>query len=105
MNIAVPYATRTIIAYLEFLAQSNLKISLCNHVSVLQHYFGLFGWPVSAFASRRVQLLLKSVQMNAKMQISVKSVINISLLTKLVDYARKLHNGQVFAAIFLTSFF
>ena len=33
MNLAVPYASRTIIIYLEFVAQSNLKIfSLCNHV-------------------------------------------------------------------------
>ena len=71
---------------------------------VLKHYFGLFGWPVSAFASRRIQLLLKPVQMNTKMQISVKSVISISLLTKLVEYARKLHTGQVFAAIVLISF-
>ena len=38
------------------------------------------------------------------MQRSVQSVISISLLTTLVDYARKLHNGQVVAAIFLTSF-
>ena len=43
--------------------------------------------------------------MNAKRQISVKNVISVSLLARLVDYARKLHNGQVFAAIFLTSFF
>ena len=106
MNITVPYAPRTVIVYLEYIAQNNLKIaSLRNHVSVLKHYFGLFGWPVSAFASRKVQLLLKSVQMNAKMQVSVKSVISISLLARLVDYARKLHNGQVFGAIFLTSFF
>ena len=106
MNITVPYAPRTIIVYLEYVAQNNFKIaSLRNHVSVLKHYFGLFGWPVSAFASRKVQLLLKSVQTNAKMQISVKSVISISLLVRLVDYARKLHNGQLFAAIFLTSCF
>ena len=106
MNIAIPHAPRTVIVYLEYIAQNNLKIaSLRNHVSVLKHYFGLFGWPVSAFASRKVQLLLKSVQMNAKMQVSIKGVISISLLGKLVDYARKLHNGQAFAALFLTSFF
>ena len=106
MNITIPHAPRTIIVYLEYIAQNNLKIaSLSNHVSVLKHYFGLFGWPISAFASRKVQLLLKSVQMNAKMQVSVKGVISIALLKKLVEYARKLHNGQVFSALFLTSFF
>ena len=42
--------------------------------------------------------------MNAKMQISFNGIISIPLLTKLVDYARKLHYGQVFGAIFLTSF-
>ena len=61
MNITVPYAPRTVIVYLEYIAENNLKIaSLHNHVSVL-HYFGLFGWPVAAFASRKVQLLLQSV--------------------------------------------
>ena len=75
INITVPHTPRMIIVYLEYIAKNNLKIaSLRNYVSVLKHYFGLFGWPVSAFASRKVQLLLKSVQMNAKMQISVKSV-------------------------------
>ena len=59
MDIAVSYLTKTIVVYLEFLAQNNLKCcSLRNHVSVLKHCFGLFDWPVSAFASTRVSLML-----------------------------------------------
>ena len=60
MEIITPHTPRTIIVYLEFIAQNNFKIaSLRNHLSVLKHYCGLFGWPISAFADRRVKLLLK----------------------------------------------
>ena len=102
MNIAIPHTPRTVIVYL---AQNNIKIaSLRNHVSVLKHYFGLFGWPLSAFASRKVQVLLKSVQMNAKMQVSVKGVISISLLRKLIMQGNYIM-AKYLRPYFFTSFF
>ena len=61
----------TVVLYLEYLAQNNLKAcSLRNHIAVLKHFFALFDWPVQVLVSRKVQLMIKSVQMNAPLQVS-----------------------------------
>ena len=96
----------TIVLYLEYLAQNNLKAcSLRNHIAVLKHFFALFDWPVQALSSRKVQLMVKSVQMNAQLQIKVKGVFTVKLLRKLIQQTDKYHNGCVFKALFLVAFY
>ena len=68
MNIPVVNSLQTVIVYLEFLVQNYLKaVSLHNHLSILKYYFSLFGWSTNVFIERKVQLFVKSVQMNAKL--------------------------------------
>ena len=96
----------TIVLYLEYLAQNNLKAcSLRNHIAVLKHFFALFDWPVQALTSRKVQIMVKSVQMNAQLQIKVKGVFTVKLLRKLIQQTDKYHNGCVFKALFLVAFY
>ena len=57
------------------------------------------------YSHRKVQLLLRSVQMNARMQNRVKGVFTISLLKKLVKIIIKFENGQVYKTVFLVAFF
>ena len=91
----------TIVLYLEYLAQNSLKsCSLRNHISVLKHFFASFGWPVEVFNHRKVQLLIRSVERNARMQILVKGVFTISLLEKLIKIVEPLKNGQVCKTVF-----
>ena len=47
----------------------------------------------TALSSRKVQLLLKSVHMNAKMNVEVKGVITIEMLKKLMKTVQKYYNG------------
>ena len=76
----------TVVLYLEYLAQNNLKAcSLCNHIAVLKHFFALFDWPVQVLSSRKVQLMIKSVQMNAQLQIKVKGVLLSNCLKNLLN--------------------
>ena len=92
--------------YLEFLAQKDFRTcSLKSSISVLKHFFALFDWPVIALSSRKVQLLLKSVQMNAKMNVKVKGVITIEMLNKLVKIVHEYYNGVTYKALFLTAYF
>ena len=57
MNISVASSLQTVLVYLEFLVQNNLKaVSLRNHLSILKYYFSLFGWSISVFNERKVQL-------------------------------------------------
>ena len=78
MGLSPPYSMDKIVIYLDFFAQKNFKAcSHSNSFSELKHFFALFNWPVIALSSRKVQLLLKSVQMNDKMNIKVKGVTSV----------------------------
>ena len=105
MDLQLPATMDTIVLYLEYLAQNSLKsCSLRNHISVLKHFFASFGWPVEVFNHRKVQLLIRSVERNARMQIRVKGVFTISLLEKLIKIVEPLKNGQVYKTVFLVAF-
>ena len=58
-----------------------------------------------ALGGRKVALLLKSVQINARMSIKVKGIITLSMSEKLVQKTRRYINGDIFAALFVTAFF
>ena len=106
MGLHTPYDLKNVVIFLEFLAQKDLRApSLRNYLSVLKHYFGLFGWPTMALSSRKVLLMVKSVHMNARLKIRVKSVFTIPMLEKLIKFVTKCTNGTSFKAVFLTAFF
>ena len=50
-------------------------------------------------------ILIKSVQMNAKLWLTVKSVESISLLEKLSRMLSKFHNGVTYRAFLLVAYF
>ena len=50
-------------------------------------------------------LLLKSVQMNAKMNIKVKGVISVNMLKRLMEVVHKYYNEKTYKALFLTAYF
>ena len=106
MNIPRVNALQTVIVYLEFLVQNQLKaVSLRNHLSILKYYFSLFGWSTAVFHEKKVQLFVKSIQMNARLQVKVKGIFTIELLQKLVKTLVKFANAEVYKALFLVSFF
>ena len=65
----------------------------------------MFNWPTVALSGRKVALLIKSVEVNARMSIRVKGIITVKLLEKLIIQTLKYENGYVFAALFVTAFF
>ena len=104
-GLNIPYSEVVVILYLEYLVQQGLKCSVRNHVSILKHYFAMYNWPIKALSGRKVSLLLKSVQVNAKMSIKLKGIITLSMLEKLIKKTRMYVNGDTFAALFVTTFF
>ena len=64
-----------ILLYLELLVQNGLKsCSIRNHISMLQHFFEMFNWTKAALSSRKIQLFIRSVQINAKLMVKTKGV-------------------------------
>ena len=106
MGLDIPYREAVIIVYLEYLIQQGLRsCTIRNHISVIRHYFAVFNWPTVALCGRKVALLIKSVEVNARMSIRVKGIITVKILEKLITQTLKYENGYVFAALFLTAFF
>ena len=106
MGLNIPYGEVVVILYLEYLVQQGLKCcSIRNLVSVLKHYFAMYNWPIVALSGRKMSLLLKSVQVNAKMSIKLKGIITLSMLENLINKTRMYANGDTFAALFATAFF
>ena len=105
-GLNIPYHEAVVIVYIEYFIQQGLQsCSIRNHISVLKHYFAMFNWPITALTGRKVTLLVKSEQINAKMSIKIKGIITIPLLKKIVEKTLKYENGFVFDALFVTAFF
>ena len=106
MGLNQAASLQTVVIYFKYLAQNNIRASsMRNHLSVLKHYFGLINWPTVALTSRKVMLLIKSVQMNAKLWVSVKSVMSITLLEKMLKSLSNFYNGVTYRALFLMAYF
>ena len=79
MNLMLPHKEEAVLLYLECLAQNGLKIcSLRNHLSMLGHYFSSDNWPVQALCAKKVSMLVKSVHVNASMQVKIKGIIPLN---------------------------
>ena len=91
---------------IEFLAQNGLKAcSLRNHLSMLGHYFSLYNWPVQALCAKKVSMLVKSVHVNARMQVKIKGIFSPELLKKLILKMKHFTNHATYVALCLVSFF
>ena len=106
MNLLVPHKEQTVLLYLEFLAQNGLNAcSLKNHLSILGHYFSLYNWPVQALCAKKVSMLVKSVHVNARMQVRIKGIFSPELLKKLIVKMQRFTNSATYVALCLASFF
>ena len=92
----------TVVLYLEFLAQKTFKArSLLNSISLLKTLLCLVQLACTRLEFKKVQLLLKSVRMNAKMNIKVKGVISVDMSKQLMKVVHKYYNGVTYKALFL----
>ena len=106
MKMSCPWKLHTLLAFFEYLASNTLSAAtLQNYVSVLNHYFKLYGWSTVSLASRQVLLFIKSVKMNSKMQIKLKGIFTLAMLEELLHIASQCQNGIVFQALFSLAFF
>ena len=104
MNLLVPHKEQTVLLYLEFLVQNGLNAcSLKNHLSILGHYFSLYNWPVQALCAKKVSMLVKSVHVNARMQVRIKGIFSAELLKKLIVKMQRFTNSATYVT--LVSFF
>ena len=106
MNFHDVTCIETVIVYLEFLVVNGLSAaSVQNHLTVLHHYFTLYQRLVQALSARAVTMFCRSIKINSKMNLKMKGVFTIPMLTHLIHYAMQEKNGHTYRAIFLFAFF
>ena len=105
-SLQKPFEDATVIAFFEYLICNNLSSpSLHNYVSILHHFFGMYGWPTTALHSRKIKLMMKSVLTNNPLKPKVKGVLSVTNLKQLISVLNTAGEQEVFGALFLLGFF
>ena len=95
-----------LLAFLEFLAYNNFTSSaIANHMSAVKTKSAMWGLDISPFHDPRIKYFTKAITLTSTLKVSLKAVIDIPLLIKIVNQCDKTYMGQVFKAAYLLSFF
>ena len=68
MGLQCPWEDVAMLSFLEYLIQQNMSAaSLSNDLSILTHFFAIYGWPETVLHARKTVLLFKAVKMHSSM--------------------------------------
>ena len=95
-----------VLAFLEFLVFNGFKHGVIkNYVCALKTSFACYGLPNAAFADGRVSYFLKAVQKAGPHSVSLRPIIDTSLLAGIAETCDMMEDGYIFKAVYLTAFF
>ena len=106
MGLQCPWEEVAVLSFLEYLIQQGLlAASVSNYLSILAHFFALYGWPEWVLHARKTLLLIKAVKMHNPMKPRIKYVLSGTMLKQLMAKVVKDVNIVVFKAIYLLAFY
>ena len=95
-----------VLSFLEFLYENKVSPSaIANHISAIKASLALHGLSTHSFQDQRVAYFQRSLALNQKFASTIKKVIDIELLHKIVQICDSMWMGQVYKAVYLTAFF
>ena len=95
-----------LLIFVEFLHLNGVKIpTIRNYLSAVKQYFLLYSFPTDAFQYRCLQMLMRSISINASYTPRLKRVLTIDILKNLFHLCDTLVQGSMYTAIFLVAFF
>ena len=101
-NISPPH----ILAFMEFLVFNKVSTSqISNYLSAIKVKFALFALNTTPFFDPRIKYYTKALARQAPLTIRLKTIIDIPLLTRIIQQCQNLYMGYVFQAAFLLAFF
>ena len=106
MGLQCSWEEVAVLSFLEYLIQQGLSASsVPNYLSILTHFFALYGWPKAVLHARKTLLLIKAVKMHNPMKPRIKGVLSLTMLKQLMLHVVKDVSMVVFTAIYLLGFF
>ena len=106
MGLQCPWEEIAVLSFLEYLTQQGLSAaSVSNYLSILVHFFAMYGWPEAVLHARKTILLIKAVKMHNPMKPKIKGVLSLNMFKQLMSHLVQDVNVVVFKAIYLLAFF
>ena len=78
---------------------------MANYLSAVKTKFLIMGLDVACFNDCRLKYYQKAVQLQSPLNVKLNKIIDISLLKSIVKCCDLTYMGQIFKAVYLTSFF
>ena len=95
-----------LLCFLECLNYNEVKQPhMANYLSAIKTQFLLCSLDVACFTDARLKLYLKAVQRHTPLVIKLNKIIDISMLTQIVEKCDYTYTGQIFKALYLLSFY
>ena len=95
-----------ILAFLRFLQYNNLsRQSIQNYLCAIRHKFIMYDLNIEPLNHPKVALLLRSISINRPLALKMQGIIDINLLTDMVNACQILQFPLLFKSIYLTAFF
>ena len=108
------YASRSVhdisiellLAFLEFLTFNKVSFaSIINYISAIKTMLGNHGVNCSAFLDPRIKVFTRSLMRSRPLNPNIKTIIDIAMLTRIVNHCERMYLGMTYKAAFLPSFF
>lgn len=95
-----------ILAFIQLLYDNGLtKQTIANYISACKHNYKVFNLQFQVFEHYKVQLLLKSFQINRPLQFRPKGIISVEMLHDIVRSTHILTFPALYKALFLLAYF
>ena len=95
-----------LLVFLEFLVASDFSFTqISNYLSGIKAMAVVHGLSDFPFSHVQVKYFVRSLQISNPITVTLKKIIDIPLLRRIVHQCDQTYMGQVFKAIYLTAFF
>ena len=95
-----------VLCFLEFLASNNVSHSaIVNYLSAIKTKVTMFGLSSASFTDPRLRYFSRSLARNAALKVTLKSIIDIPILSQISQMCDSMYMGFVCKAAILLSFF
>ena len=95
-----------VLCFLEFLASNNVSHSaIVNYLSAIKTKVTMFGLSSASFTDPRLRYFSRSLARNAALKVTLKSIIDIPILSQISQVCDSMYMGFVYKSAILLSFF
>ena len=95
-----------LLAFMEYLHSNHATPSnISNYLAGVRAFFIIYDLPTHIFRDQKIQMFVKSLQINRPLAIKSNPVFSVDMLTYIVTQCQKFEFSHIFAALYLFAFY